>query len=299
MKHTVTLTVELPTFKSLDTEPIDPVYLIKQHATPAHCANIARIARDYGWDPRLFPILMATGTTREDCDVIAASICQGRRRFCEEYAHLVLPNCPPFDSAALMAYRIQADPSGQLPAEPISPAQIENIALREENKELKLRLAENATALEESRKMVHFLQNLQSQSPQPDTAPNNKNNAKPKDKKMDQPTTEADGDALSAADTLEQEQAKALEDRRRKLATFFSKEEDCLDFERKISEVDNVFDLLNLVVKSFCDEGRLPYKNIKTMTLAKYMHPFLQLTKPIEIGSLQKRLRTFFQEYHQ
>mgnify|MGYP004446584053 FL=1 len=117
---------------------------------------MSRIAREYGWDPRVFPLLMATGLTKEDCDIIAASICQGRRLFAESVMRTVWPDAPRFESSMLMAYTVLREPASEALAA-VSPDKIRIAALEHDLHERDLHIADLEASLAECHKTIDSL----------------------------------------------------------------------------------------------------------------------------------------------
>ena len=146
-----------PKFKSLDTDPIDPVYFIQQHASAVHCANISRLAADYGWDMRLLPQLIRTGISQHDREILAAAICQGRRLFCEATARTVFPALPHFDSNALMAYTILSNDNPDDNPVTLSPEQIRIAALEQALAEKESQIEQLTAALTQNAQTLHNL----------------------------------------------------------------------------------------------------------------------------------------------
>ena len=151
---------------------------------------MARIAREYGWDPRVFPLLMATGLTKEDCDIIAASICQGRRLFAEEVMRSVWPDAPAFDSNALMAYNALRQPASERP-NAIDPDKIRIAALEQEIKERDLHIADLEASLAQCHKTIDSVMEMLSHNVQPTF---NEERLPMADSEVQEPISEAEAD---------------------------------------------------------------------------------------------------------
>ncbi|MCF0212442.1 MAG: hypothetical protein HUK17_06075 [Bacteroidales bacterium] len=309
MKNTTDTTLELPTFKSLDLEPIPEVFLIAQHATHAHCANMARLAREYGWAPRIFPLLMGTGLTQDDRQHIADAICQDRRLFCEEYVRKVLPNLPDFDSNILMAYAVEDTQNASGDNKSLSLAEIQIASLKQQIAILNDRIKDAATALEESRQTVRALREMianmslttaksKARKPQPESGP-----IPPEMMPMveEQFRLQQEKIRQRQEQILHPQQAEAEQERAQSLAylrSFFveDKEFECFISEVKASTTTE--HLVRVVFKKYLDNKVLNIGTIRSLHFCNDVLRFAPLAPPIMASTLTKYIRNYLNELY-